>query len=679
MLFKLLVKSFVKQTRTYFLYSGCIMLAVMTYYSFTAITYNQNLLAQTQQDVSIAGVLALGSLSVLLITLFFMLSVNRFFIKQRQAELGVYRLFGLTRQQILLLFLSETLVLMLLSFSLGIFLGAVFSKLFAMILVKVMGVAVASQLFFSPTAFYYTALVFLGMYVVLAFQNSWLLSKKRVNRLLSHNHLALPLHKMKKTWWRTFGGWLGLVFLVGGYGLAWRLRWIYFYLINQQIENLAVIVWLPLVIVFLCVVGTYLWYGLSSRLFLNYLLKKRASVGVRLYTLNQSKLRFIKNWRSLSLITLILAISITMLGVSLSVISLSKQELQNSYPVDYQVRSEDVATVTQLVTDQGGTIAKQAALEYKLTGSWGNQSLFDTEQFVRVDLINLLSLDQYQAFRKVYPKAPSIHLDTPTDAVLFDGAARFTTGLSNQERQVTLVDSPKLTLTQVYPDSFGADGMRYTRPVLVVTPAVYQTVVGETYAVDFLEIQGVEKEVLQALIDQQVPKTWGNPIYWQYQLSNQQLQGTIQAKPVADPSFNSNLRLNIASQYPQKRQAQRLAGIYLFIATFTGIIFVITIASILMLRQFAEAVEERAVYQLLRHLGVSQKQIKCLVYQQNLWVFLPPFVLASLHAFFAVSVLNQFVISSSYWLVWAFFGGFFVAMSGFYLVTVRYYLRLVTD
>ncbi|WP_122645377.1 FtsX-like permease family protein [Enterococcus mediterraneensis] len=81
----------------------------------------------------------------------------------------------------------------------------------------------------------------------------------------------------------------------------------------------------------------------------------------------------------------------------------------------------------------------------------------------------------------------------------------------------------------------------------------------------------------------------------------------------------------------------------------------------------------------MKKIGVSKKEIRKLVYQQNAWFFVPPVILGTSHALFVIYVLNQFIISDNYWLAYLFCGIMAVAYLIFYMITVRIYLRIVED
>lgn len=160
MLYRLASRSFMQQLRIYFGYFLSMSIAVMIYYSFSAMTYDQPLLRRASQDVRIENFLSMGSFMVILVILFFMVSANRFFVNKRYKEVGLYRLFGMSKLRISLLFFWETMVLGSISLVVGIFFGIVFSKLFSMILVKAMDLSVGSDFFISWPSIWNTIVVF---------------------------------------------------------------------------------------------------------------------------------------------------------------------------------------------------------------------------------------------------------------------------------------------------------------------------------------------------------------------------------------------------------------------------------------------------------------------------------------------------------------------------------------
>ncbi len=153
MLYKLAAKSFLKQSRGYLVYFFSLTLSTMIYYSFSAMTYDQSLIRRASQDVSIDNILKLGSWIITVVLLFFVLSANRFFLNRRQKEIGIYQLFGISKFQISSIYVLETMTIGFFACMLGILLGSIFSKLFQMILVRMMKMDITSRFLFLSRLF----------------------------------------------------------------------------------------------------------------------------------------------------------------------------------------------------------------------------------------------------------------------------------------------------------------------------------------------------------------------------------------------------------------------------------------------------------------------------------------------------------------------------------------------
>ena len=154
MIFSLFWKNFKAQFHGYLVYFFSMTFAVVVYYCFSAITYNQPLVSRAGQDVSISGAMNFGGVLIIIIILGFMLATNHFFLLKRGKEISLYHMLGMRKSQISLLFFVETIVLGALSLVMGISLGIILSKLFSMILAKAMFLQIDSPFYVSfPSMF----------------------------------------------------------------------------------------------------------------------------------------------------------------------------------------------------------------------------------------------------------------------------------------------------------------------------------------------------------------------------------------------------------------------------------------------------------------------------------------------------------------------------------------------
>ena len=340
MLFKIMWRSFFKQSRNYLVYFLCMVTSVMIFYSFSAMTYDQPLANRASQDIQISNVLTVGNVVVAMVVLLFMLNANQFFIQQRQKEIGLFRLFGIKKRYILLQFLVENFALNICSLLVGIAMGILFSKFFAMILVKAMALDITSHFVFSWGSIQFTIQMFLLATIAILIQNTWLIWNKQVLEMLSTKQ---NFAKVVKIHWINYIFAILSVVLIGlGYLFAYRFNQIITAYVGNTNDNLVVF-WMPLLILMLCVLGTYLLMGagLPVVLWLISKYKRWSYQDLHLFTLNDTRKLLNGSWRTLTWLTIVLSIAITIIGSTTGLFAYSYRLVNQDNPTDFQVKKAD--------------------------------------------------------------------------------------------------------------------------------------------------------------------------------------------------------------------------------------------------------------------------------------------------------------------------------------------------
>ncbi len=688
MLFKIIWRSFLRQTRNYVVYFLCMMTAVMIFYSFSAMTYDQPLTRRAQQDIQIDRVLSLGNIVVGLVVLVFMLSANQFFVQQRQKEIGLYQLFGLRKVRIMYQFLIEAVFLNVLSLIVGILMGIVFSKFFAMILIKAMDLNIGSRFFISWPSIVTTALLFLVAVSLISIQNMWLIWKKQLIELFQpQDHFSS--RRLSVRWSHYLTALVSVCLIATGYYIATDFNSVTSRYV-QQTNDYAAVYWIPLLIFALCVCGSYLFfaYGVQVLLFLLAKWRPFSYRQLRVFALNHTRTLLKKSWRTLSLISVIVGIAIAMIGGSIAIFSVSYRATETSQPMDFQVASEQAAQLEQLITDNGGRITQKMTMPLKVTGAYTMQkNEFMTEETRAViSVTDLLSESQYQQLRQFLPDLPAVTIKEKNGALLFDSNVLSPEKLTTREKRVILPNRVNLQVEQAYPDLFGESLLRYGYRVLVVKDPLYQRIEGETYELVYLNAKGYDQETFQQSFAKELPPIWGNDLKYQYQYRNGVLTGTIQlatqadlAQPVSSSNSGILARLNQTSRYVNIRSARRQGGIFMYVALFVGMVVLITTASTLMVRQFYEASREKKNYQFLRQLGIPRKFLRRAVYQQNAWIFLPTMLIATSHGGFAILMMTRLIRNANYWVAYLFCFLTIFIFTAAYFLTTSFYLRMIEE
>lgn len=186
------------------------------------------------------------------------------------------------------------------------------------------------------------------------------------------------------------------------------------------------------------------------------------------------------------------------------------------------------------------------------------------------------------------------------------------------------------------------------------------------------------EDVLANAVSQELKTDWRFEVAYDYRFDGQKLAGTIQRVDEKTPdSMDRSARLNLSSQYPSWRMARRQTGLVVYVSAFIGLITLITTASILSLRQLAEATRDKKNYQLLLLLGVPKKKIRQLVYRENALMFFPVLIITMMNSFFGFFLLSKYISNTNFWLPNTFIAILVVTYSFFYLLTVIFYRRTI--
>ncbi len=102
-----------------------------------------------------------SSIILILFVAIFILYSNSFFTRKRKKEVGLYAILGLRKKTIAKMLFYENLVMGIIALVIGIILGTLLSKLFAMILIKLMGSITDVDFGISFLAITQTVIVFM--------------------------------------------------------------------------------------------------------------------------------------------------------------------------------------------------------------------------------------------------------------------------------------------------------------------------------------------------------------------------------------------------------------------------------------------------------------------------------------------------------------------------------------
>src|SRR5690606_16722425 len=116
--------------------------SVVIYYTFVSLQYSPEVQEAIESSDSMLNIFIAGSAVLILFVAIFIFYSSSFFTKKRKKEVGLYSLLGLKKKTIGKMLFYEIIIMSGIAVIIGIVIGTILSKLFTMIVLKLLDTAV---------------------------------------------------------------------------------------------------------------------------------------------------------------------------------------------------------------------------------------------------------------------------------------------------------------------------------------------------------------------------------------------------------------------------------------------------------------------------------------------------------------------------------------------------------
>ena len=563
----------------------------------------------------------LGCIVVALFSVVLLLYANSFVMKRRQRELGLYNILGLEKRHIALLCLWETLYCALAAILGGIAVGILLSKLTLLLLLQLSRLPVEFGFEISVSAMLATAALFAVLFALTLVCNLLRIGRARPVELLHSESLG---EREPRT--RRLLVVFGLLTLGGGYFLSWKVQ--------NPTEALA----LFFLAVVLVMIGTYCLFTAGSVAVLKAL---RANPGYYYQTRHFTAVagllhRMKQNAVGLANICILSTMVLVTVSTTVTLYLSCEETLDQMFPHDIQV-SQDLTHLDQPLDPltperrQQETEATLAWIDGLLTDSGLTAEHFSWYTEVRASSSysgNTLGW---------FPDAPgdyvTVYLVTAEDY------ARLTGQTAALEADQVLVYAQGLEL----PDTFyvGAQpfrvagrldrGLPYNNPTLVSGSESTELllVAADRQALEEISSlcrsdQGIQRETFRIQLD---------------------LNGTEEEKlDLAWDILKANVDESVYTVNSRQDNALDLYTMYggfLFLGVFLGLLFLLATALNIYYKQISEGYEDQRRYQILRQVGMTDREVRASIHSQILLVFFLPLCTAGIHTAAAYPMVSK--------------------------------------
>lgn len=178
--FYMALKNLKKNFSFYSLYLISIAFIITVFFSFTSFSVNKVMLEKISADGRVETMCTTISIFLMVFVIFYMTYSNRFFLRRRTKELGIYALLGYRKSAILSLITFVNIFICCGGFIFGIILGSLVHKGIVFFISQLLhlGINHSEIPFFNLTAIFKTAIFVFTVILVLIISNGLYISFK---------------------------------------------------------------------------------------------------------------------------------------------------------------------------------------------------------------------------------------------------------------------------------------------------------------------------------------------------------------------------------------------------------------------------------------------------------------------------------------------------------------------
>lgn len=636
MLFKLSLSNIRKSLRDYAIYFVTLVIGVSVFYVFNAIgdqaVYMQ--VSENRDDIIELLTNTLSGISVFVAVLLGLIIVyaNRFLMKRRNMEFALYLMLGMGKGKISAILFIETLLIGTGSIVVGLLIGIGISQLMSALVANFFEADMSSYSFcISNEAIIKTILYFLVMYIVVIFFNSITInhfklidliqSKKKSEKIRLKNPILCIL-----------------IFIVSAAVLAYAYYRVCYTDIDSNIT----------VFIALGIITTFFIFWSVSGLFLRMIMSMKNIYykGLNCFTFRQISSKVNTAVMSMTVICIMLFVTICTLSSAFSIKNSMNANLNELCPADFEIeyqkfsdeeKKKPIPTDIMEVYDHYGYDITEDFEEYVHFSSYMDsnftfekalgehyQEAKDSSPYAMFDVPeSIVKVSDYNELMKLYGREP---ITLQFDEFVIIG--NFQTAVSIRDKYLEKGDEINIfghTLKSKYDSCQDGFISISSQPLNAGTFIVSDDVVDESSVECDYFIGNYNADTKEGKTE-----------------IEKELKG-ISENVVTHMNDSENYSIDFDTKIEIAEATVGLSAMIAFIGLYIGIIFLISCAAIIALKQLSESVDNISQYEMLRKIGVEESDISKSLFRQTGIFFLMPLLLACVHSIFGMK-FSMFIL-----------------------------------
>ena len=588
--------------RSYGPYLMATIMLVAINYIFLAIEANSSLKKLNTGAVT-SAMLDLGFKFIFLVTLAFLIYVNRFLWQQRSREIGLYSMLGMTSHNLQLLTIIEKCYLMVISLVAGLAFGIIFEKLAFLGFGYLLNIGHISQPWFVSSAITKTIILTGCLFAIIMVIDLVKLHRLTPNQL-RHPEAVTPKRH-------------GILYSIAGIlGFA-LLIWAYYITLTIKPKISAISHFLLAVI--LLVIGTYIVFIIGSIILLKLLQKNSHFYYKPRHFIAVSGMiqRMQQNGASLATICLLCSSILVILFTSITLYVGIGSTVKSYAPEDVVITSNQGLTKEQKRVINTSARQHHAKinhyLTYKMTtpqyGYWRDNKFISQGSIQKMDSkasssVILLTTNEYNRITNQHVHLTGNEALTYTNNKGHDG----TLIVNNQKYHARKL--------QHFSGYFNPDHSIYT-PTFIIANKLPKSLPLTTVTTFNYQLSGNQKQRIK-------------------------FENALQAKlGINNLSFTGKATITSL--------INSLYGGLVFVGILISLALAITTTIVIYFKQISEGYADRKRFKTMQQVGLSEKETVKSIHSQVLMVFLLPVVGAIVNLCFAIPAIRQIMIQLNFY------------------------------
>ena len=639
MLFKLSLKNISKSIKDYTIYFFTLILGVAIFYVFNAIddqTVMLNVSSSTYDIIKLMTSMLSGvSVFVSFILAFLIIYASRFLIKRRNKEFGIYLTLGMSKRKISLILFFETLLIGILSLGLGIGIGFLLSQLMSILVANMFEADLTKFKFiFSLSACIKTLIYFSIMYLVVMIFNTINISKCKLIDLLHANKKSEKI-KLKNSWLCV------IVFIISACALGYA-----YYMVTGGIEIRLTNANSILIPIGIGSVSTFFIFwslsGLILKIFMS--MKKTYYKGLNSFTLRQFSSKINTTVFSMTVICLMLFITICVLSSALSMKNSMTENLKTLVPADIEITkklniSDDNKYSKEKIEDSKISLRESLdKLNFDVNNNFKDIVEFNT--YATNELTVKDTIGEY--YNEAKEKYPFLMYDNTETMIKISDYNKMAKMFNLEEYSL---NSDEYIIVSNYKgwSEIRDEGLKLSTNI---------TIKGNSYKPKFTKCVDGFYEMNASYFnigffvvpDDAVTDSMKETgiMIANYKANSAEGKRSIEDKvlDIEKDEYAKNTTLEARTKLYIAEASVGLGGMVTFIGLYLGIIFLISCAAILALKELSESSDNVEKFNMLRRIGVDEKMINNALFRQIGIFFMFPLLIAIIHSIFGIKFCN---------------------------------------